>query len=168
MKFLSMFIGLAVCFIFKATPLSQTNVTKKLKDFCVSHMSTRYPVSAKSAEWSCTQSIKRKNTNKTSKSKRYCFCTQDFSCVDREHFHLETDLVVLNEYVNRHYTLYYKKECEQGINMLTSEKMWSCDVQFDGLKRNEFYCECRRDMVCQRHKLIKLKKKDKVNRNVTF
>ena len=168
MKFLSMFIGLAVCFIFKATPLSQTNVTKKLKDFCVSHMSTRYPVSAKSAEWSCTQSIKRKNSNKTSKSRRYCFCTQDFSCVDREHFHLETDLVDLNEYVNRDYTLFYKKECEQGINMLTSEKMWSCDVQFDGLKRNEFYCECKRDMVCQRHKLIKLKKKDKVNKNVTF
>jgi hypothetical protein len=153
--------------------MSRANVTKKLKDFCVSHMNTRYSTpSSKSSVWSCTQSIKRRNnSNKTTtrQSKRYCFCTQNFACTDREHFHLETDFVELNEYVNRDYTLFYKKECEQGINVLTSEKMWSCDVQFDGLKRNEFYCECTRDMVCQRHKLIKLKKKDRnVNGNVTF
>ena len=73
MRFLYIFTVLAVYFFFssilKVTPLSQANVTKKLKDFCVSHMNTRYSTPSSSV-WSCTQSIKRRNTRTNQQQQR--------------------------------------------------------------------------------------------------
>jgi hypothetical protein len=144
-------------------PLERSSVYLKkefLINFCVSHVKTNYQLNSIS-DWSCSQtkSIEAFTSthlnNKTLSNRIYCFCWQDYACIDREHFHLEPHLVQLDEYVNVNNTHFYKKECEQNLSMLTSEEKWSCDLQFDRLDKHEFYCECKRDMVCQRHKILK-------------
>jgi hypothetical protein len=122
-----------------------------LINYCLSHMTTTYSHGSVS-NWNCSLS-----PNIDESKRLYCLCSHDYDCVDTEHFHLESELVDLDEYVSGNRTSFYKKECEQGLNKLTNETSWMCDLQFDRLDKRDFYCECKRNMMCQRHKILKFK-----------
>ena len=77
----------------KETP--PRNLTSSyLINFCLSHMTTTYSHGS-TTNWNCSLS-----PNIDESKRLYCLCSHDYDCVDTEHFHLESDLVDLIEYVS--------------------------------------------------------------------
>ena len=123
--------------------------------FWHSHMVKTYP--DPETNWSCSLSINTEvSSNHRSKTlnRLYCFCSHEYSCQDIEQFHLEADLVDIDKYLNGTNN-FYKSQCEHGLNKLTNETSWTCGLQYDKIDKREFYCECKRDIMCQRHKVLK-------------
>ena len=119
--------------------------TEAVIKYCLIQLTILYP--DQQTDWSC--SFWNKISNKLA-----CFCVQKYSCNETEQFHLEADLVDIDEYLNKTNS-FYKEKCEHGLNKLTNETSWTCDLQYDKIDEREFYCECKRDIMCQRHKVLK-------------
>ena len=159
MNFFFLFIGLNIITIASASFRSK-NINKvryftsdNLIKFCMNQMSLMHN---KEVEWSCSLT---ENSNISIWNRLYCFCSHDYVCVDNEQFHLESELVDASQYVKGENSggHVYKSQCEYGLNTLTNETNWRCEPQFDRLDTNEFYCECERESMCQRHKILKFK-----------
>ena len=147
---------------------------KKKSNACESFINNK-TLRTTSTSWQCSiigtqrQKIKRpigklrKNfrANNNSKTNLVCVCSLPQTCVDNEEFYLESDLVDASEYAKLKFAMgnnFYSKQCTQGLEGLTDKKdKWKCELQYDRLHRNEFYCNCRREIVCQNQKIIKIK-----------
>ena len=128
-----------------------SNKTRDLILLCQSHMNIFYHNS--DTKWLCSV----QNLDITLKNLS-CFCSLEYPCSDTEQFSLEPNLVLKHKYLNENLNSVYKNECEQSLNELTNETNWKCELQFDRIKERKFYCECKRDTICQRHKYLTLPK----------
>ena len=135
--------------------------------YCHKLMATTYP--NPETEWSCSISVNQENAPTSSSStsspfnRLYCFCSHNYSCIDTEQFHLESALVETDDYINVTINSFYRNKCEQSLDQLTNETSWSCELQFDRIAQREFYCECKRDIVCERRKILKFKSNIRLN-----
>jgi hypothetical protein len=131
------------------SPRSNGNFSEKyekiLTNFCITHLNNSTRNQHSNSKWSCVLAIE---------AKFHCYCSQDYVCFDTEQFHFETNLVNLNEYLKKNSA--YKRECQESLNNLTKESSWKCELQYDRLKTNEFFCECKRKTVCQSVKFLSL------------
>ena len=127
--------------------------------------------SSSSSQWECliigirrqkfsNSILEQKLVNQTRKSKLVCVCSMAESCVDNEEFILESDLIDRNEYVNIEFALgenFYTKQCVDGLKAITSQAdIWECELQYDRLDKNEYYCNCKREFVCLKQKTVKI------------
>ncbi len=106
-------------------------------NFCHSHMATTYP--NPETIWTCSLSINPEvSPNHASKilNRLYCFCSHQYSCQDFEQFYLEADLVDKDEYLNETNN-FYKSQCEHGLNKLTNETSWTCNLAIDKIDELE-------------------------------
>jgi hypothetical protein len=124
---------------------SSEKYEKILTNFCTTHLNNNNNNNNSNSRWSCVLSIEHKF---------HCYCTQTYACFDTEQFHLETNLVNVSEYLKENSA--YKKVCQKSLNKLTKVKNWKCKLQYDRLKNNEFFCECKRKTVCQSVKFLNL------------
>ena len=117
--------------------------TDELTKLCQSYLNKTYH--HPEMKWSC--SLMNTISNYAS-----CFCFHDYSCIDTEEFYLEPVLIERSVYLSWENNVLYKNKCEQSLNQLTNESNWTCELQFDRMARKEFYCDCKRESVCQQHK----------------
>ncbi len=87
-------------------------------------------------------------------------CSLKKSCLGNEEFILESDLVDRYEYVKLESAFgenFYTKQCVDGLKAITNEAdIWKCELQFDRLEKNEFYCNCKREFVCLKQRTVKI------------
>ena len=155
--------------IFQQILLGSSSGDKKIRksNACESFLNNKTINQSTSTQWECQiistqkrqskKSFKHNNGSETKniKTRLVCTCSLRETCIDHEEFHLESDLVDSQKYVNLKYALgenFYTKQCSEGLKGLTGEKdKWKCELHM-----NEYYCSCKRETVCKKNKVIKI------------
>ena len=138
---------------------------KKKLNPCESFMNNK-TLTDTSPQWECLIiGTRRQKTNVNNNNNRQtkllaCICSIVETCHDNEEFILESDLVDRNEYAKLKFAFgenYYTKQCVDGLKALTAETdSWKCELQHDRIYGNEFYCNCKREMMCKKQKSLKI------------
>ena len=140
-----------------ANTTMKSHIRSHREKLCSTHMNAYFKLDH---TWKC--SIKKSGINRTNltyvKYNTECLCTTMYDCFDREEFELESELINVSEYLKEKYALkgFYSNECKSGLGSLTNETNWECQLKYDRIHLEKYYCDCKRKIKCKWDQFIKI------------